>query len=349
MRQSEQPMIDGFNRLFKSFLEAGRRSLAAVKGALLTSFHEEDFAQNEWPLELIQRARSGGVSVVKIAPEDAEARRVVAIDTSSIIVATDRRGVVVAVMGSLAARSAFGLTIERVGPFMVYITHDNMAEVLASLLDGASILDYCSPDYQLDGSIQKVLAGLLEKRLQEYAAERYRDSILLFDGSLSAGPLDNPIWLVSRIIEEALPRGNDILAFSKTSILQFWGEVLREEELGVDPPYAVDMTWLMESIEMRVRVLGRTFLAKLSPGAGVFRVDVATSRSIERVFGDCLRSDPVIYGYPELLILAHDYCTFTKLDIVAIQTLLRRYGSEFFEVFSIRDILFNPLDGEWRR
>jgi len=349
MQQLEQPRLDGFNRLFKSFLEAGRRSLRAVRGVLLTSFHEENFVQNEWPLELVERARSGEVSVVEIPLEEAKTRQVVAIDTSSIIVATDRKGVVAAVRGGLAVRSPLGLSIERIGPFIAYITQENMAEVLASILDGASALDYCSMDYQLDGSIQKVLAGLLEKKLQEYIAERYRDSILLFDGSLSAGPLDNPLWLVSRILEKTLPRGNDILAFSKTSILQFWGEIFTEEKLGVAPPYAVDMTWLIESIEMRVKVLGKTFLAKLSPGAGIFRVDVSTTKKIERVFGDFLKSDSLIYGYPELLILAHDYCTFTKLDVMAIQSLLRRYGSEFFEIFSIRDMLFNPLDGEWRR
>ncbi len=349
MQQLEQPRLDGFSRLFKSFLEAGRRSLSAVKGVFLTRFHEEDFVQNEWPLELIERARSEDVSVVEISIEEAEARQVVAIDTSSIIVATDRKGVVTAVRGSLVTRTPLGLTVEKIGPFIAYITQENMPEVLASILDGASPLDYCAVDYQLDGSIQKVLAGLLEKRLQEYVAEKYRNSILLFDGSLSAGPLDNPLWLVSRILEKALPRGNDVLAFSKTSILQFWGEVFTEEKLGISPPYAIDMTWLIKSIEMRVKVLGKTFLAKLSPGAGVFRVDVSTTKKVQQVFGDFLRSDSLIYGYPELLILAHDYCTFTKVDVMAIQSLLKRYGSEFFEIFSIRDMLFNPLDGEWRR
>ena len=347
MQRLEQPRLNGFDNLFKPFLNAGLRSLEAVGGALLAVSQEEDFVQNEWPPELVERVLSRGVEVHEIGLEEAAARQVVAIDTSSIIAAAGRRGVVAAVRGAIAVRSGLGVRVERVGPFIAYVTRDNMAEVLASVLDGSAPLDYSSFDYQLDGSISKILASLLEKRLQEYVAERFRNSILLFDGSLSAGPLDNPLWLVTKIIEKALPRGNDILAFSKNSILQFWGEILTDEKLGASPPYAADLTWIIKSIEMRVKVLGKTYLAKLSPRANAFRVDAATVRRVEEVLGSLLKSDPLIYGYPELLILAHDYCTFTKLDLIAIQTLLEQKGSKIFESPSIRNMLFNPLDGEW--
>ncbi|RLG03324.1 MAG: hypothetical protein DRN54_03070 [Thaumarchaeota archaeon] len=347
MRQVAQPEIEGFESIFKSFLQTGRRSLSLAQGAHSGDFQAEDLAQNDWPLQLVEQVKDRAVSAIRIPLEGAVERQVVAIDTSSIIVAAGRSGVAVGVRGSVAVRNELGLEVQRIGPFIAYLTHENLPEILGSILGEFTPLEFS--DYRLDGSIQKILAGLLEKRIQEYVVRRFRDSIILLDGSLSAGPLDNPLWLVSRILDEAKPGGNDVLAFSKTSILQFWASVFTEDRLGVEPPYLVDMTWLIEEIEMKVKVLGRTYLARLGSGLNIFRVDASTSRRIEEVFGSLLRSDPLIYGYPEILILAHDYCTFTRSDVIAIQSILRRFGAEFFKASSIRDILFNPLDGEWKR
>jgi len=347
MQQLAQPKLEAFESLFKSFLEAGRRSLALASGLRLADSQEDDLAQNEWPPQLLERARELDSPAVLIPVGDAAERQVVAVDTSSIIIAAGVGGVAVGLRGSVVVRSLIGVEVQRVGPFIAYLTPDNLPEILGSILGDSTPLDFC--DYQLDQSVQKILAGLLEKKIQEYVVEKFRDSIILLDGSLSAGPLDNPLWLVSRILEKAKPRGNDVLAFSKTSILQFWGEVFTDERLGVRPPYLVDMTWLVKSIELRVKVLGETYLARLGSGTSSFRLDASTIRRIEEVLGSLLKSDPLIYGYPELLILAHDYCTFTKPDVIALQSILRRFGAEFFKAFSIRDILFNPLDGGLRR
>lgn len=342
MSQLAQPSLNDFETIFKPFLEIGRRSLGLVNGAYSTDFDEESFAQNEWDLRLLEQAEQLGVSAISIPVEGAAERQVVAIDTSSIVIAVGRDGVILGVRGGIAVRNALGLEVQRVGPFIVYLIPENITSILGSIFGDLPPLDLSG--YQLDGSIQKMLASLLEKRLQEHVVKRFKDSIILLDGSLSAGPQDNPLWLVSRILEEAKPRGNDILAFSKTSILQFWSSIFTEDRLGAKPPYLIDMTWLIEGLEMRVRVLGRTFLAKLGSGPSAYRVDAATCRRVEEVFGSLLKSDPLIYGYPELLILAHDYCTFTKSDVIAVQAILRRLGAGLFRGDSIRDMLFNPID-----
>ncbi|MEM4021616.1 MAG: hypothetical protein QXI18_04525 [Nitrososphaerota archaeon] len=342
MSQLAQPTFNDLETIFKSFLEMGRRSLGLVNGAYSTAFDEEDLAQNEWDLGLIEQAEQMEVSAISIPLEGALKRQVVAIDTSSVVVAVGRGGIILGVRGSIAIRSALGLEIQCIGPFITYLTPENISSILGSILGDPPPLDLSN--YQLDGHIQKILASLLEKRLQEHVVKRFRDSIILLDGSLSAGPQDNPLWLVSRILEEAGPRGNDILAFSKTSILQFWGSIFTEDRLDVKPPYIIDMTWFIKKLELSVRVLGRTFLARLSSGLNVYRVDAATCRRVEEVFGSLLKSDPLIYGYPELLILAHDYCTFTKSDVIAMQAMLRGLGAELFREGSIRDMLFNPID-----
>ena len=344
MTQYQQPQINGFKSLFKAFLEKSDRSLNSIKGVKLGVETSEVFVQDEWPIQLVERLLKEGVKPIKVSVEDAASKRVVAIDTSSIKVAVGSKGVVIAIRGALVIREWSRIWAEIIGPFMVYIDYDGVGELLSSMLGGEVRLDYWG-DYQLYNSVQKVLAGILEKRLQEYAVERFKDTILLFDGSLSAGPLDNPTWLVSRIIDEARPRGNDILAFSKTSILRVWGELITSLKLDAEPPYVVEMTWAIKELEMRVKVLGETYLARLSAGGEGFRVDAAIRRSIGDVLGSLLKSDSLIYGYPETLILAHDLCTFNKMDLIAMQSILRRRGVRLFKPTSIRWLLFRPIDG----
>jgi len=262
MAQYQQPQLNGLESLFKAFLERGDRSLSLIKGVSLGVETSEVFVQDDWPTQLVERLLREGVKPVKISVEGAVSRRVVAIDTSSIRVAVGSKGVVIAVRGALVVRERPRIWAEIVGPFMVYVDYDGVGELLSSMLGGEARLDYWG-DYQLYSSVQKVLAGILEKRLQEYAVKRFKDTILLFDGSLSAGPLDNPTQLVSRIIDEAGPRENDILAFSKTSVLRVWGELLTSLKLDVEPPYIVEMTWAIRELEMRVRILGETYLARL--------------------------------------------------------------------------------------
>ena len=341
--QSQQPQIEASQSYFKAFLESSLRSLEKVDGLRLYAGGVENIVQDECCIAFLEDRGEGAVEIIR--PElEAPRRPVVAIDTSSIRVAAGSRGVVIAVRGAIVTRDRSKTAVEVLGPLVFYVSYENMGELLASVL-GAAPLEAWG-NYQLYNSIQRVMAGLIEKRMQEYAAEHYTDSILLFDGSLSAGPLDNPLYLVGRILEKARPRGNDILAFSKTSVLRVWGELLTTLGAEAEPPYLVEVTQAVRSAEMRVRVLGDIFLARLCPGCSGFRVDASITASAERVFGSLLRSDALVYGYPETLILAHDYCTFSKLDVLAIQAMLRRRSVEIIHPTSIRDLLFNPVDGE---
>lgn len=342
--QSQQPQIEASQSYFKAFLDSSLRSLEKVEGLRLYAGGVENVVQDECCIAFLE---GRGVDVVEIVRPELKAprRRVVAIDTSSIRVAAGSRGVVIAVRGAIVTRDGSKIAVEVLGPLVFYVSYENMGDLLASVLGGAVPLEAWG-DYQLYNSIQRVMAGLIEKRMQEYAVEHYTDSILLFDGSLSAGPLDNPLYLVSRILEKAKPRGNNILAFSKTSVLRIWGELLTTLGAEAEPPYLIEVTQAVRSAEMRVRVLGDIFLARLCPGCSGFRVDASVNAPVERVFGSLLRSDALVYGYPETLILAHDYCTFSKLDVLAIQAMLRRRSVEIVHPTSMRDLLFNPVDGE---
>lgn len=346
MARHHHLQIDGFEAYFKGFWEAGGRSLLELEGARLYAWGGEGLV-NDYLDEVLLEELSvqDELEVLGLRPGDA-ARGVVAIDSSSVKVAEGARGAVAAVRGALVARSPEeGLWAEVVGPFLFYISRETLGEILGEALKEPSF----TGGHGLYTSVQKVLAGLLEKRLQEYAAERFRDSIILFDGSLTAGPLDNPTHLVRRILGKAPRRGNDIIAFSKTSLLRIFGEPLQVVRVGRRPPYVIDVTWAARRLEPRIRVMGKVYLARLAEGCPGYRVDAHTRGGVIQVFGELLSSDPLIYGYPESLVLAHDYATFTKLDVIGLQSILEKMDVQLLQPDSIRDMLFNPLDGEPKR
>ncbi len=320
---------------FKSLIEAGELSLRSMEGVRLYVGAFGDIVQDGVLVEHLY----GRVEALK-PRRSAGARRVVAIDTSSVKVAEGGGGLVVALRGALAVRSRDDVSVEIVGPLLYFVRQENLRRIMRVMEGGGGT-------YRLDETIQRVLASLFEKKLQEYAVERYEDSIMLFDGSLSAGPIDNPIRVMERILWKAGRRGCDVVAFSKTSVLSLWGEKIQSIMARDEPPYLLHLTPLVKKLNLRVRLLGEIFLARLSKGGGGFRVDARLIRDAEEVFGSLLSSDPLIHGYPETLILAHDYATFTKPDIIAIQAALAK-RTEILEGPSIRNILFNPLDGDWR-
>ena len=344
MTQHQSPQIKDFEDYFKGFLEAGEESLSELSGLDLYSGISSVSGFIEGEIIDFGGLVDVQLETVQIEPET-RSRRVVAIDTSSVRVAESGRGVVAAVRGAVVWREGERVEIEVVGPFLFYIDYGEMSRVLSMVL-GERVSGVSG--YRLYSSIERVLASLVEKRIQEYVIDRFRDSIILFDGSLTAGPLDNPLHLVRRILEKADPRGNDVLAFSKTSVLRVMGEPLLLLGSKYEPPYILDVTKAVKKIEFGVRVLGDVYLARLCKGCGGYRVDAKTKKRIGEVFGSLLKSDPLIYGYPETLILAHDYCTFNKIDLIAIQSLLRKLDANIHYSTSIRDLLFNPLDGETR-
>ncbi len=335
MERAHHTHVELAETYFKSLIEAGELSLRSMEGVRLYVGALGDVVQDG---VLVEHLAGSGAEVLR-PRAGSVARRVVAIDTSSVKVAEGGGGLVVALRGALAVREAGRLSVEVVGPLIYFVRPENLGRIMGAMGGGGA--------YRLDETIQRVLASLFEKRLQEYAVERFDDSIMLFDGSLSAGPIDNPIPVMERILWKAGERGCDVVAFSKTSVLSLWGERIQSLMTRDEPPYLIHLTPLVRRLNLRVRLLGEIFLARLSRGGGGFRVDARLVGDVEEVFGSLLSSDPLIHGYPETLILAHDYATFTKPDIIAIQAALAR-RAEVLEGQSVRDLLFNPLDGDWR-
>lgn len=272
-------------------------------------------------------------------------RDVASVDVSSMRIAEDARGIVVAVRGSLVRRKGDRVSADILGPFLFYITEENKDLIYASLR--SRLLDEETPveSPQLD-SMPKRLCNLFDRWIQASAATRLTDSILLFDGSLTAGTVDSPTRVMEHIVLASTTNGNSIIAFSKMTRLRVHGVKITELEDGHAAPYLLKVGHLIPQ-SARFRCLGQIYVAHLSPLFYSYRVDVncgSAGRDAEAI-GSLLSSDAMIYGYPETLLYAHILSTFNKLDVLGLQRFLtEQMEITIAEDTNVRQSLFLPFD-----
>lgn len=332
----------------KAFSEIGLESLSSLKGLRMYSSSRDDLAR-----DYLDEVYIGFNSTLDeyffevYEPRQVEERRrIVALDTSSTRLAESSKGVIVSIKGAIVTRDLDNsISIQTLGPFLFYVNKTNFKKILREY---SEFIQYSSR-YDFYINAQRALTELLERRMQECVVEQYRDSIILFDGCLVANNFNHYKSVLEKILRIAHENGNAVIAFSKTSFLQISGSYLQSIYIEEEPPYIIDLTTALKHYcDHEVRTLGRVCLARLSAGSLGYRVDVPFRSDIPTFFGMLLRSDPLIYGYPETLILAHDYSTFMRLDMITLQTLLKRMDVELLYPEYVRDILFQPLDGDYR-
>jgi len=272
-------------------------------------------------------------------------RDVASVDVSSIRIAEDAKGIVIALRGSLVRRRGDRVSADVLGPFLLYVTEQNKDFMYASLRSRLLGEETPVESPQLD-SMPKRICNLFDRWMQVSAATRLRDSILLFDGSLMAGTVDSPTRVMEHIVLASATNGNSIIAFSKMTRLRILGVKITELRDGHPVPYLLRVGRLI-SQHARFRCLGRIYVAHLSPLFYSYRVDVNSGpeRSDTDAVGSLLSNDALIYGYPETLVYAHVLCTFNKVDVIGLQ----RFLTEQMEITvtedtNIRQSLFLPFD-----
>ncbi len=332
----------------KAFSNAGLETLTDLEGLTIYAGSREDLAKDYLDENHVGSNSTLDEYLLEIyEPREVVSRKkIVGLDVSSIRLAESSKGVVISVKGAIVVKDVDNsISIQSLGPFLFYINKMNFKKILREYSEP---LRYSS-GYDFYLNAQRALTEMLERRMQEYAAESFTDSIILFDGCLVANNFSHYTNTLQKILETASGNRNNILAFSKTSFLQISGEYLQSIYIGKDPPYIIDLTNALKCYRSyEVRTLGRVCLARLSFGSLGYRVDVPVGYDMSSVFGTLLKSDALIYGYPETLILAHDYSTFTKLDVIIMQSILKKMNVELLYPEYIRDILFHPIDGDYK-
>ncbi|MEM1584464.1 MAG: hypothetical protein QXF28_05315 [Nitrososphaerota archaeon] len=332
----------------KAFSESSLETLSSLRGLRMYTGSREDLARDYLDEVYISLNSTLDEYFVEVYEprQIQERKKTIALDASSIRLAESSKGVVISVKGAIVTRDVDNsLSIKILGPFIFHINKTNIRKIIKEY---SGILQYSSK-YEFYINAQKGLTELLEKKMQEYVVKKARDSIVLFDGCLAANNFTHYKSLMEKILKVSIENRNMVIAFSKTSFLQISGAYLQTIYVERESPYIIDLTnALRRYYDHQVKILGRVCLARLGIGSPGYRVDIPNEHDIPTLFGVLLKSDPLIYGYPETLILAHDYSTFTKLDMISLQTMLRKMDVELLYPEYVRDILFQPIDGENR-
>lgn len=270
---------------------------------------------------------------------------VVAVDISSIKIGETETGILCAIRGAMVWKEKRRYKYLRLGPFPFHITEENKKEIYNlfrhhyfKASEGTS-----APSLK---NMQTKIGNLLERWLQLGISYSAHDSIILWDGSLTAGTADSPVNVISQLLEIARNRLNTVLAFSKTTNLRFLGHRLTDLAEKSKPPCLLQINGLpLPSGPMFS--LGNTYVAKLTQGICSFRLDIdkktPRERAIEAV-QKLLGSDVLTQSYPETLRLAHIFSTFTATEVIGIQRFItQQCGLKIIDRPNIRRLLFGPF------
>jgi hypothetical protein len=163
---------------------------------------------------------------------------------------------------------------------------------------------------------------------------------------MTAGMADSPVDEMSRLLEIARDRLNNVLAFSKNTTLRFSGHKLTDLAEKADPPCLIQISDY-PLCSAPILLLGDVYIAKLTPGVCSFRLDI--DRKVPRKMGiesvqSLLGSDILIQSYPETLRLAHIFSTFTAIEVIGIQRFIaQQYGLKIVTRPNVRRMLFGPF------
>jgi hypothetical protein len=283
-------------------------------------------------------------STIKTIPLEpvTEKRSIVAIDVSSIRIGETETGELCAIRAAIVWKEKNRYKYQRIGPFPFHITEQNKKEI--HKLFRNHYFEFSETPNIVNISAR--MGNLLERWLQLGISCSTYNSIILWDGSMTAGTVDSPVDEMSRLLEIARNRLNTVLAFSKNTTLRFSGHKLTDYAEKAVPPCLLQITDFPSS-SGPVILLGDIYVAKLSCGVCSFRMDIdkkiPQELGIEAVRG-LLGSDLLIQSYPETLRLAHIYSTFTATEVIGIQRFIaHQYGLRIVTRPNVRRMLFGPF------
>ncbi len=289
-----------------------------------------------------------GLNPIKVEPSSNETM-VVALDVSSIKIGETMIGTVIAVRGTIVLcrkRRYYSATI---GPLPFHITEENKHQILGILDANMRKQQFFKVTTAPDPSnLQTKMASILETWLKLTILTNIQESLILWDGSLTAGNSEISISFLRKMLEIARRNRNTILAFSKMTRLRFSSFHFNDLLIKYPSPCIIPIDDSLID-KNRLKLLGKIYLAKLN-GTSVFRMDVDRNLSVDETLNAVCKligNDLIVNGYPETLRLAHVFSTFTANEVIGIQRFLNTcYGLKIINRPSVRRLLFGPFGKE---
>ena len=341
------PQTEHDTELQKRLLEASLRTMHAMKAKSFQPYEIEFFERLEQkPQTNISQDLDGKMLSTLLTPLTPihDGTPIVGIDVSSIKIGETETGILCAVRGAIVWNLNRHYRYLRIGPFPFHITEENKRE-LFNHLDGGLFPEMNMRLTPLAETIGR-LCNLVERWIQTSISYSATGSIILWDGSLTAGAPGSAFNEVSHILKTARRQSNSVLAFSKVTSIRFLGWRITDLVAGREAPCLFEVEDLPLSISKNMHSLGRIYVANLATGGSAFRLDIDKAlskedmvRSVQRLLGNEL----MFQGYPESLRLAHIYSTFTANDVIGIQSFLtHEYELRIVPHSNMRKALFGP-------
>ena len=284
------------------------------------------------------------IQSIPLAPINEETT-IVAVDVSSIKIGETNQGIICAIRGTIVWKQHKSYRYLRIGPFPLHITEDNKREIYRLLKQHSLNL----PNEPLHHSnlinMPTKLGNLLECWIRMKISRASQNSIILWDGSLTAGTPSSPIKTISQTLEIARNHLNATLAFSKNTYLRFSNHQLSVSE-NLQSPYLLEINGFPTKTGP-FSLLGKVYMTKLTCNGYSFRLDIDKElpnelriEAVEKLLGN----DLIYQSYPETLRLAHIFSTFTATEVVALQRfLVKKCGLKILNPPNIRHLLFGPF------
>jgi len=279
---------------------------------------------------------------------------VLAIDVSSISLGETETGTLIAIRGAIVWKNGAQYRYLRIGPFPFHITEENKNQVYR-LLRQHSFFHQQTPNNSANSGAPSLnhiaarMGTLLERWLQTITAKTSQNTLILWDGSLTAGTTDAPVQTITQLLETARNHNNTVLAFTKLTRLRLNGHRLTDLTTACHPPYLLPIDGYPGATTPHntIHFLGNIYVAKLSQGNCSFRLDIDQKtrqhhamEAAQRLVGNDLLAE----SYPETLRLAHIHSTFTANEVLAIQRLLTQtHRLRLVQRPNIRRLLFGPF------
>ena len=331
-------------KLPQTFLEQSIRSIKNVKERSVYLKQLLNFQQSTITTTQIPKCCSA--RIIKLKPKK-DSSIISAVDVSSINIGETSTGLLIAIRGAIVWKQNNRYRYIRVGPFLFHVTEENKKQIYETLR--RAYFNFAQPHSTTTApnlmQMQSRLTGLLEKWLQMTMTATENNSLILWDGALTAGTPETPTNVVEHILRTSRKRGNVIMAFSKITRLRLMSYRITDLLTRNHPPCLLELKDYV-NVSRPLRLLGEIYVARLTEGNCAFRLDLDKElpkeqrvEAVEKLLGN----DIVLQGYPETLRLAHILCTFTANEVIAMQRFIAKKGGlNIVSRPNIRRILFGP-------
>lgn len=347
--------LEDITRFPNKLLKLSQESLSDMRYTTITSPRinllppvGNHYQEGEAETELHLSPESIPSSAIPLEP-DLTKSVVVGTDTTNIDLGETSNGILFAIRGTTVWTEERRYYYTRYGPYIILATERNKQTLYNNFIQGLLSVKqtYKAPD---QAQIPNAFRSVFERAIQKSVCDKFEDSIILWDGPLTAWTADPTYYAAQRILLTAKDRNNTVMGLSKHTALYMGGRCITSLVDDDSQPCMIPVKCSSPLGEgENAGLLGRVYAAKLARGSCTFRLDIdRTLTEEERVTGvrRLIGNDLVVESYPETLRLAHIFSRFNAMEVIGLQ----RYVSEFYKLRiskrpDIRQIIFGPFSG----